>query len=158
MYYCDESESTSWANIDDLYSRYGEEFMDKISTRTIYDSEVSNYVADESTEGRFKVICLALCDAKEFIRTKVSCKFGNTQLLDTASFAAIKQWHIKLTIETLKLGGDCSGCACVVDLDAYLGCARICTDSGVCLPSLKTFFSMSEARFSCECHGGCRCC
>lgn len=155
--YCDSS-NNSWATVDDLYERYGEEAIDKLATRSNYDSTLKSYVADESTEGRLRVISLALCDSMELIRRKISCKFSNVSLLDSKTFLAVKQWHIKLTIETLKKGGDCSGCECIEDLDAYLDCARICDEQGTCLPSLKTFFSISEASFRCECRGLCKCC
>lgn len=154
--YC-TGENSSWANVDDLYSRYGAEFIDKISTRTVYDSETGSYIADETVEGRFRVTSLALCDAKELIVRKLMCKFGKVNLLDTTFFPSIKQWHIKLTIETLKIGGDCSGCDCVKDLDAYLDCGSICNEEGLCLSSKKTFFSISKAKFPCE-EGGCGCC
>lgn len=152
--YC-ESETSSWATTGDLYDRYGAEYIDKISTRTVYDEDIKSYVADETQEGRHRVQVLALCDAKEYIKRKLTCLFDNVTLLSEVSFPAIKQWHIKLTIETLKIGGDCSACACVADLDKFLECARICNDDGVCLPSKKTFFSMSEAKFICEGKGKC---
>lgn len=155
--YCTGSETTSWATIDDLYLRYGDEYIDKQATRNKYDAATKAYIADESREGRFLVVSVALCDAKELILRKLMCRFANTELLDTLVFPAIKQWHIKLTIETLKAGGDCSGCACVAEIDQFLDCGKVCSESGTCLPSNKTFFSISKAKFPCE-GGGCGCC
>lgn len=158
MAYCSGIESTTWANVDDLYSRFGAEYIDKLSTRTIFDSATGSYISDESTEGRFLVTATALCDAKELLRSKIMCRFGKIEKLDTDIFPAIKQWHIKLTIETLKANGDCYGCACVSDIDKFLDCGRICNENGsYCLPSNKTFFSVSKAKFPCE-SGGCECC
>ena len=154
--YC-ENENTSWATVDDLYARCGEEYIDKLSTRSNYDHELGTYVADETKEGRFRVTALALCDARDLLKRKIACKFGKVELLDSKVFSAIKQWHIKLTIETLKAGGDCSGCACVTEIDQYLDCGVVCSDDGACLPSNKTFFSISKSKFPCE-GGGCGCC
>lgn len=158
MYYCD-SETSSWATIDDLYARYGEEFIDKLSIRRYYDTEVGSYIADETKEGFFKVQSLALCDAKALILEKLSCKFSSLKQLDTTSFSAIKQWHIKVTIETLKAGGDCRACACMEDLVKFTECSSICNDDGICLPSKKTFINVFRDPFECGCEskGCCSC-
>ena len=159
MYYCSD-EQTSWANIDDLYNRFGEEFVDKLSIRRVYNTEVESYVADETKEGFTKVQILALCDAKALILEKLSCKFSGLKSLDTNIFPAIKQWHIKLTIEALKIGGDCRSCVCVEDLNKFIDCGSICNDKGECLVSKKTFIKVSHAHFECECKSagccGCR--
>lgn len=157
MSYCSD-EKTSWASISDIYDRYGDEFVDKLSIRRKYDTEVQSYVADETKEGLFKVQMLALCDAKDLILEKLSCKFSSLELLDTNNFPSIKQWHIRLTVETLKAGGDCRACACIEDLNKFVDCNSICDDTGVCLKSKKTFISASTPVFKCECKGGCRCC
>lgn len=155
MYDCETS--TTWALPDDLIARYGQEYIDKLSIRRKYDSELEQYVADESTEGRSTVLTLALCDAKNLIYSKIQCKYQNADLLNTAYFPSIKHWHIKLTIETLKAGGDCSGCACILDMDRFIDCSPICSEDGQCLISNKTFISATEAEFKCECFGRCRC-
>lgn len=156
--YCYSGDSSSWANVNDLYDRFGDEFVDKLATRNKYDTEVKRYIADESTEGRFKVIALALCDAKALIIRKLKCKYSNVSLLNSSAFPSIKLWHIKMTIETLKVGGDCSGCNCE-ELDKFIECGDICNeDETVCLSSKLTFITASEAVFTCECHGGCSCC
>lgn len=157
MSYCSD-EKTSWASISEIYDRYGDEFVDKLSIRRKYDTDVQSYVADETKEGLFKVQMLALCDAKDLILEKLSCKFSNLELLDTNNFPSIKQWHIRLTVETLKAGGDCRACACIEDLNKFVDCNSICDDAGVCLKSKKTFISVSTPVFKCECKGGCRCC
>lgn len=149
---------TTWATVDDLYDRYGEEFVDKLSIRRNYDSSIGSYVADESPEGKFRVQMLALEDAKNLIITKLSCKFSGVALLNDFYFAAIKQWHIKLTIETLKIGGDCWACECNTHLDSFIDCGSICSEDGQCLVSKKTFISASVAHFPCECLGSCGCC
>lgn len=149
-----EEPTNSWATVEDLTSRYGQEYIDKLSTRTVYDADVGSYVADETSEGRFRVLSLALSDAKELIKRKVSCIYSNSNLLENNLFPALKQWHIKLTIETLKIGGDCSACACNEDLDKFLSCGNICTEDGQCLTSNKTFWKVSKADWPCE-GGGC---
>lgn len=157
MYYC--GTDSTWASVTDLYDRYGDEFVDKLATRRIYDPDTGTYVADESEEGRLRVLSLALCDAKQLLRRKLSCYYSNTNLLDDNIFYGIKIWHIKLTIETLKAGGDCLSCACLPDIDKYIECGSICTEDGICLTSEKTFISASTAIFCCEMKGrGCGCC
>lgn len=150
----------SWATVEDLYSRFGDEFMDKVSTRRLWDADLESYVADESESGRQSVIQLALDDAKAFLTYKISCLFSDLSLLATNDFAIIKAWHIKLTIETLKIGGDCTACTeCNAAFDSFLKCGNICDVNGVCLSSNKTFFSITEAVFCCELQGrGCGCC
>ena len=132
--YCSD-ESTSWASIGDLYDRYGEEFVDRLSVRRNYDTEVGSYVADETKEGFTKVQILALCDAKALILEKLSCKYTGLKQLDTVSFPSVKQWHIKLAVETLKIGGDCRACACVEDIVKFSECGSLCYEDGICLPS-----------------------
>ena len=154
------AEPSTWATPEDLYERFGDEFVDKLAIRRKWNSEIEDYVADESDEGKLAVIELALEDAKQLLLQKLSCLYGELTLLedDTYAFTSILQWHIKLTIETLKIGGDCYACACIGDLDKFLGCGTICTPDGVCLPGLNTFISASVAHFKCECHGRCGCC
>lgn len=156
MYYC-EADST-WAEVEDLYSRYGEEYVDKLATRRNWDVDLDQYVADESDEARLRVIILALCDAKQLMKHKLSCVYGNVTLLDEYVFYAVKQWHIKMTIETLKAGGDCQACACIADFDSFVKCGSICTDDGKCLSKTATFVTVSESHFHCECLGSCGCC
>ena len=150
--YCG-SDST-WAIIEDLYDRYGDEYVDKLAVRTVWDSDSQRYVADETLEGKTKVINIALCDAKQLLKQKLSCKFSNVNILDDHLFYSLKQWHIELTIQTLRRGGDCMGCECVSQIDQYIACGSICSEDGLCLSSNQTFFSVSEAHFKCE---GCGC-
>lgn len=155
--YCG-SDST-WATVEDLYDRFGDEAIDQISVRTVWDNVVQRYVTDESDEMKQKVINMALCDAREFIKLKMRCLYTGVELLDTQVFSAVKLWHIRLTIELLKLGGDCSGCACVNDLQEYIKCGSICSEEGNCLSLKSSFLEVSEAVFCCELKGrGCGCC
>lgn len=156
MYYC--CETSTWATVDDLNVRYGGEYIDKISTRVNWDPNVKAYVASTDPESRLKVLSYALCDAKEMIIKKLKCKYSNVDILSSSYFPALKQWHIRLTIETLKIGGDCTSCECNADLDKYIDCGSICNDEGVCLISNKTFIEVSKAHFPCECLGSCKCC
>lgn len=146
----------SWAEIEDLYIRYGEEFVDKLAIRNVWDEDVQSYVADESDENKELVLQTALDDAKALIQNKLACLYQDYILVETLEFESIKQWHIRLTIETLKIGGDCTSCACIGDLDKFL-CGAICTEDGVCLVGLSTAFSVSEAFFCCELGCG-KCC
>jgi len=155
-YYCSEEQST-WANVSDLYRRYGDEFVDKLANRKKKDPVTGRYVVDESEEGRFEVIALALCDAKSLLQRKLACKFSNTYYLNEYTFPSIKLWHIQYTIETLKKEGDCSACDCTL-LDQFIECGNICTDDGICLSSNKTFLVASVAHYPCECRGVCGCC
>lgn len=155
MYYCG-SDST-WASVTDLYDRYGGEFVDKLSTRRFYDADAGQYVADESAEGRLRVVSLALCDAKQMILQKLSCLYSNIEILNDNIFMGLKQWHIRATISVLKANGDCYGCDCIDDLDKFLKCGNICTEDGVCLNPNTTFISVSAAKFCCE-KENCGCC
>lgn len=157
MYYCSDVKLT-WATPTDLYERFGDEFVDNLSTRRNYDKTLGRYVADERPEARLRVVQLALDDARAMIVRKLQCKYNDVVQLNTLYFPSIKQWHIKLAIETLQMGGDCSACACNADLDKYLDCNSICTEDGICLTSKSTFISASEAHFKCECIGSCGCC
>lgn len=160
MTYCSEQSST-WATVDDLYNRFGDEYIDKLAIRRIYDTDLEQYVADESEEGKLKVIELALCDAKSLILRKLSCYYtqASLSLLDSSVFKSIYLYHIKLTIETLKAGGDCSSCDCISPMEEFFKCGPICSEDGNCLVSNKTFISVSESKFCCELMGkGCKCC
>lgn len=154
IYHC---ETTTWANVHDLYDRYGQEFVDKLAIRNNWNEEFKAYVASEDEVSKMRVLTLAICDAKELIKRKIQCKYKNISLLDEKLFYGIKQWHIKLTIDTLKLGGDCMSCDCT-ELDKFLDCNSICSTDGVCLPSKGTFLTASVAHFECECLGRCKCC
>lgn len=159
MYCYPGNSSSSWATIRDLYDRYGEEYVDKLAIRRNWNETAGSYVSDESREGKFRVICLALEDSKALIRRKLLCKYTSIEGLDSANFLGIKQWHIKLTIETLKIGGDCTSCECNADLDKFIDCNSICTEDGVCLTSNKTFMVATVAHYPCEgCGDGCSCC
>lgn len=155
--YCDPL--STWATVEDLYERFGDEYVDKLATRRVWDVDSEQYVADESTEGRLRVLNLALCDAREFLKGKLACCFQSIQLLDEKPFPSIKQWHIKLTIEALKVGGDCFSCKdCITSFDEFCKCSTICSDDGECLVSKNTFISVSEAKFCCEEYArGCKC-
>ena len=151
--YCSESNS-SWATIGDLYDRFGEEFVDKLSIRRKYDEQIQEYIADESKESKTRVQTLALCDAKDHVLAVLSKKFSDVEKLDTQNFHGIKSWHIKFTIALLKKGGDCKGCK--EDFEEFVASNKICSDS-TCLTKVSTFISATKARFKCEELGG-RCC
>lgn len=151
----------TWATESDLRLRYGDEFVDKLGTRRRLDSGLNDYIADQSPSHISAVINAALQDAKDFLLFKLSCAYKvSASLIDgTQNFPLITQWHIRVTIDTLKAGGDCWSCACLEDLEKFLTCGTgICSDEGECLESLKTFVSVSPAKFPCECGGRCSCC
>lgn len=153
--YCEPN--TTWATIEDLYARFGDEYMDKKATRRNYDEETKSYVADEDPQARAAVINLALCDAKALITQKLSCLYSDVTILNEHVFSSVKQWHIIMTIAILDKGGDCASCDCTA-LDAWTQCGNICSDDGTCLTSVKTFIVGTKAHFPCECHGRCGCC
>lgn len=150
--------NSTWASVQDLYDRYGEEYIDKKCIRNKYNVLLQEYVADETQASILKVLELALCDAKNLLLAKLSCIYGNTNLLDLYAFGAIKTWHMKITIATLDAGGDCSSCSEALDLKNFVECGNMCTDDGICLTKNSTFFSVSEPSWPCECLGSCGCC
>lgn len=154
MSYNAPDDSTSWATIDDLYDRYGDEYVDKLAIRRRRTAG-GDYVADQSDEAITRVLILALSDAKDHLQFKLNGRFSNANQINSVSFPIIKAWHIRLTIATLLNGGDCQGCTCL-GLDEFLQ-GEICSPEGICLSSSKTFFSFSEAKFSCECVSSCCC-
>lgn len=147
----------SWATSEDLYERYGDEFINKLAIRRIWNPLIEDYIADETPQGISAVIELALSDAKIFLLQKISCKFGNVDLINTLEFSAILLWHIRLTIDTLKVGGSCFKCTeCIQEFDM---CTSFCSDDGICLPKKGVLISVSEAEFCCEkCIGSSCCC
>ena len=151
----------TWATIQDLYTRFGDEFVDKLAVRRTWNASLQDYVGNESREHLDLIIQTALDDAKSLLKQKLSCAYQNISILDEQTFSCIKQWHIKLTIDVLKVGGDCTSCKCE-GLDDFLKCGSICSDDGNCLVSKSTFFSVSEAHFPCESCGcgesRCSCC
>ena len=150
---------STWATPQDLYIRYGDEFIDKLSIRRVWDTYHNEYLADESYSGIQTVLETALRDAEAVLKQKISCCFGNVQLLDQHTFSAIKQWHIKLTIAALKKGGDCYACIECQEFEKYCSCSTICSDEGICLPNKKSSISVSKEVFECErCLGRCKCC
>lgn len=150
MYYGDSK--SSWANISDLYDRYGEEFIDKLSIRRNFNETIQEYIADESSENKTRVQTLALCDARDMILSILSRHFSNLTRLDNQIFHGIKSWHIKFTIDLLKKGGDCKGCK--KDFEKFLESNKICSGTE-CLKKNSTFISATEAHFKCEVRSKC---
>lgn len=147
----------TWAVIQDLYARYGQEYVNKLGIRRNKNEEAGRYVASESQEEIDAVLNIALEDAKQLVLQKLSCIYSDYLKVNSLNFPYVKQWHIRLTIEILKVGGDCTQCDCE-KFDEFLKCNKICTDDGICLVSNKSFISASKAVFECECHGRCSCC
>lgn len=154
--YQDCLKTNSWATINDLYDRYGEEFVDKLSIRRSWDDGLGMYVANESKESMTRVQILALDDAKALLMEKISSLFVGAERLNDVEFYSIKQWHIKLAIETLKKGGDCKGCDCLGDIDEFLK-GKICSEKG-CLEKRTTFFQVYGGKLKCESSCGCKRC
>lgn len=147
--YC--SPDSTWATIEDLYQRFGDEYVDKLAIRRVFDQDLDSYVADESDEGKEMVIALALCDAKNYLKQKIGCCYEEVTLLDDHVFPAVKNFHIKLTLDTLKVGGDCYACAeCIKSFDDFCSCNSLCSTDGICLSSKKTFVTVSCPEFPCE--------
>lgn len=149
--YC-HNEKTSWANINDLYDRYGEEFVDKLSIRRKWDEDLGEYIADENKASMTRVQSIALCDARSLIMSLLSQKYSNLSVLDNDNFRGIKHWHIKFTIDLLKQGGDCQGCK--EGFLEFLEQNQVCSESG-CLDRKRTFISATKAEFKCEPRGNC---
>lgn len=151
------SDLKSWATPADLYERYGQEFVDNLCIRRNYDESLGQYVGDVDPQSMLRVLNLALSDAKDMLISKMSVVFKFSSELDLYYFPAVKQWHIKLTIETLKVGGDCYACSCISDLETFLKSNKICTTEGLCLGKKTSFISVSKATFPCECKSTCCC-
>lgn len=147
----------SWATSSDIYARYGEEYVNKLCIRRNWDEEAQQYVASESDEAKAEILNLALEDAKNLILQKLSCNFTNFSQVNSLDFPSILLWHIRMTIEVLKVGGDCTKCSCE-EFDNFIKCNEVCTADGVCLIKKNSFISGSVAKFECECHGRCSCC
>lgn len=148
----------SWATIKDLYARFGEEYVNKLGIRRNFDLETDSYVASEDCKSVKSVLETALADAKQLILYKLACKFKDYEKVNTTNFSIIKQWHIKTTIEILKVGGDCTSCDCE-GLDGFINCGTVCTDDGVCLKKKVSGISVSVPKYPCEgCKGECKCC
>lgn len=152
MSYNEDCPQNSWATISDLYDRFGEEFVDKLSIRRKWNDVLGDYVADESKSSMTRVQLLAIDDAKALVKEKLSRCFTDVRRADKEVFSAIKQVHIKLIIETLKNGGDCRGCECVSSIDSL--CSGVCNDDS-CLTKKTTFISVSNPKFNCEEDCGC---
>lgn len=148
---------SSWATKEDLYARFGQEFVTKLAIRRNWDNESKIWVASEDPIDIGAILNLALEDAKNLILHRLSCFFSNYQSVNESSFSALKFWHIKTTIDVLKANGDCTSCKCE-DLDEFLKCNNLCDDDGFCLTKNTTFISATVAKFECECIGGCSCC
>lgn len=143
----------TWATIEDLYKRYGDEFMDKLSTRMDDNTSGDDYVANEDPLRRDEVIQLALDDARAILLQKINCCFKTDGKLvnPNLSFSGIFPWHIKLTIILLKQGGDCKDCDdCKEAFDDFCKCSSICSDEGDCLEKRGSAISVSEEKFKCD--------
>jgi len=146
-----------WAIKEDLYARYGQEFVTKLAIRRNWDATLQDWVADVSELNVGAVVNLALEDAKNLILQKLNCLYSNVTLLDTINCPVLKIWHIKLAIEVLKAGGDCTACDCKT-FDEFLSCNKICDENGNCLISNKSFITVSDSCFPCEACGCDGCC
>lgn len=148
----------TWAIKQDLYDRFGQEYMTKLAIRRNWDAINKMWVASEQDVDIAKIINLALDDAKALIQTKLNCQFTDASIVETTDFPAIKIWHMKMTIRVLEAGGDCAGCDCT-DLDKFI-CGQVCSPDGVCLSSAASVISVSVPVFECEACGcgGCTCC
>lgn len=146
----------TWAIIQDLYDRYGNEYVNKLGIRNNYNQEAGQYVASEDQESIDRVLNTALEDAKHLIINKLSCLYSDYAKVNSLEFPSIKIWHIRMTIEVLKVGGDCTQCDCE-DLSNFLKCNKVCTDDGICLTNSESFFSISKYKSDCElcCDDGC---
>lgn len=156
-----------WATKEDLVLRYGEEFVDKISTRNRFDSVNNVYFADQSEASRNEVINAALADAKGQLLFELNCCFNIESiknLIDQGeSFSIVKTHHIKMTIAILKGQGDCEECdACKKEFKDLCSCGAIVSDSGL-KPRLISKISVTEytscipKNNCCSCNGECNC-
>ena len=148
----------TWATKQDLYDRFGNEYITKLAMRRNWSEADQMFLASENTVDINKVVDFALEDAKALIQTKLSCQFLDASLVETIDFPAVKIWHMKMTIKVLEAGGDCAGCDCT-DLDKFI-CGRVCAPDGTCLSSNVSAISVSTPVFECELCGcgGCECC
>lgn len=132
-----------WAVKQDLVLRYGEEYIDKISTRNKYDDTNNFYYADQTEASRGAVVDAALADAKAKLLFHISCCYDIRSiqyLIDSQnkSFSVIKTHHIKMTIAMLKSQGDCKDCdACEKEFKELCSCGLLMADDGTKPKSLS---------------------
>lgn len=141
----------TWATKEDLYARFGEKYINELGIRSNWSETAKAYVASESQTDIDKVLDLAIEDAKNLILQKLSCLYSDYQKVNTIDFPVLKQWHIQLIIDVLKIGGNCLACDCT-KLDEFL-CKEICTPDGVCLRKNVTAISVSIPHYPCEACG-----
>jgi len=127
-----------WATIDDLFTRYGEEYVNKLAVRRNYDKETKGYIADESCENIKLVLCTALEDARDQLEFVISKCYNIKQLNEFISkdeeIKVIKRFHLRMAIAILKEGGDCEACdACEDKFYKICSESKLCTESGLCL-------------------------
>lgn len=161
----------TWATKDDLVLRYGEETINKLSTRRNWDSDSSSYISDVNPESRNAVVEAALEDAKQELLMKIGCCYDIKAFLRleaVSSFSFIRSYHIKLTILMLKNGaGDCAACKeCTDEFEKFCDCNKLCADNGECLvpEAYGSAFAVQEMPKSClpkcicsSCEGSCCC-
>lgn len=149
---------STWTTKAGLYTRYGQEFIDKLARRRDFDPDAGEhgaYVENENCERVNQVICTAIEDAKTWILWKLSCCFDikefNRLLEEGDEFSFIQTFHSKLSITFLKSGGDCQECdECKEEISMVCSCKQICSDNGICLPSTKrSRFSVEPTPASC---------
>jgi len=70
----------TWATIQDLYTRFGDEFVDKLADRRKWDAIIQAYVADQSKTNRDEVIQTALDDAGVKYLGNLFKQFGDWSL------------------------------------------------------------------------------
>lgn len=147
-----------WAVKQDLVTRYGQEYIDKITTRNKFDDVNNMYYADQTEVSRDEVLNAALSDAKAKLLFHLSCCYNITEiglLIDSGEeFSLIKNYHIKLTISMLKAQGDCKDCdACLNEFKDLCDCGQIISDNGV-KPKVASKISVTEYE-SCIPYGNC---
>lgn len=137
-----------WANKNDLVIRYGQEYIDKLTTKNKFDEVNNIYYADQTQVSRDEVLNAALADAKAKLLFHLSCCYNITSiglLIDSGEeFSIIKTHHIKLTIAMLKATGDCKECdACEKDFKELCSCGAIISDNGV-KPQVNSRISVTD--------------
>ena len=158
----------TWAKRSLLEDRVGSERVLKLATRRVWNESLSTYVDDSSDEVTNKSIDQALESAKSWILFTVSCCYDSDRLLkninDGAIYPMLLEYHLRLTSDFLKWGGDCSECDSLKkEFTDLCKCGSLMDSEGNSLKR-KTKFAVTDNKLCipesyCNlcCEEGCKC-
>lgn len=136
-----------YATKADLDNTYGVEMMVKISSRTVYNEEVGEYVSEDNPTKRAALIDKALLMGAAMINRELDKCFDlraiKSAITAGKSFAILNLLNMRYAVAFLKEGGSCSDCKqCVKEVKDLCG-TDLQTDDGEEIPSLSTVCSVT---------------